>query len=367
MRGRVLFNGNMGSPGTFLRRVRSLMLGSARGRTPKVLVVTAAWGQGERNDGAIREALDEIGLQDVTNLGAWHAWRDYLQARPQVASVDRELREVEEATRQFYVEKTSFHAERIRRAVRFAQSHLDDFRLGALPLSDRDPLRDEASLSGRELLARAVTRELVHDLEDLVQNDARMLQALDDAERMLPARTGLRFDPLWQREQKILADRVLEADALLLLGGDPGELLAPLRFFDLRPALAETLRRGATFFSISAGSLVLCERMVIYDDFSSDPSRREFRLFDRGLGLVGGLQVLPHCMDRIHTDDPDNLAYLARRFSTHVCVGLNEESFLLVEPGEARARSVGEKDGVYVFGPDGLKWRYHQGELIPLG
>jgi hypothetical protein len=127
-----------------------------------------------------------------------------------------------------------------------------------------------------------------------------------------------------------------------------------------------TLRRGATFFSISAGALVLCEHVVIYDNFSPDPARREFRLYDRGLGLVSGLQILPHCMDRIHTDDPDNLAYLARRFSSTHCVGLNEESFLLVEPGRPSATAVGHHDGVFVFGPDGIKRRYAFGEAIPL-
>lgn len=373
--GRILFNGNMGSPSRFLERVKPLLLSSAGGRPPKVLVVTAAWGQGEYNEGPIRAALNAAGVpsrweggfdQNIFNLCAWHAWQGYLAARPGVAAVDAELRAVAETTRRFYVEKTSFHAQRVRRAAAFTRARVPGFRLGNLPLVERDALRSESSFDAMELLSRALSRELVHDLEDLAKNDARMLEALRNASEMLPGRTGCGFDPLWQDYRQVLSDRILSADVVFFLGGDPESLLAPFRFFDLRPALLETLRRGATIMAISAGSLVLCERMIVFDDYSPDPERREFRLFDRGLGIVGGLQVLPHCMDRIHTDDADNLAYLARRFSTHLCVGLNEESFLLVEPAAGRATSYGTDDGVYVFGADGRKRKYQRGESIPM-
>lgn len=375
--GRLLINGNLSSPSLLAQRAAP-WLRTARpdGRPPQVLLITAAWGPGEYGENPVREALNAVGVpslwhdgfdRNISNLCAWHVWQAYLQRHPRVAQVDAEVRTVREATRRFYVEKTRFHAQRIREAVHFARQHLGAFRLGDLPLHERDPLRPLAVLSGRELLGRAVTRELVHSLEDLVQHDARMLAALEEAEQMLPERTGLRLDPDWQRQQAMLAERILRADVLLLPGGDPEALLGALRFFDLGPALRETLRRGATFVSVSAGSLVLGERIVLYDDFSSDPSRREFRLFDRGLGLVGGLQILPHCMDRIHTHDGDNLAYLARRFSSHLCVGLNEESFLLVEPHTPAATSVGSHDGVYVFGADGIKLCYRAGEHIALG
>ena len=117
---------------------------------------------------------------------------------------------------------------------------------------------------------------------------------------------------------------------------------------------------------MSAGSLLLCERMIVYDDYNPDHARREFRLHDRGLGLVGGLQIMPHCMDRIQTEDPDNLAYLARSFSSQICVGLNEESFLLVDLAAPSATSVGIHDGVYVFGRSGVKLCFRAGEAIPL-
>jgi hypothetical protein len=334
--------------------------------------VTAAWGPREYDESAVRQALNDVGVpsewsgehdRNIANLCAWHGWRAYLDRHPDVAAVDQELREVEEATRQFYVEKTSFHGARVRRAVASARSRLPTFRLGDLPLQPREHARPAATLDGQPLLARALARELVHDLTDLVENDQRMMAALGQAGDTLAERTGLWLDPDWRTERARLEARILGADAIMLFGGDPGALLHALRFFDLRPALQESLRRGATLLGVSAGSLVLCERMIVYDNFHPDPAHREFRLVDRGMGLVPGLQVLPHCMDRIHTDDPDNLA---RRFSSRVCVGLNEESFLLFQPGVPSATSVGEHDGVYVFGPDGHKRRHARGDDVPL-
>ncbi|MSP24863.1 MAG: hypothetical protein EXR75_06785 [Myxococcales bacterium] len=372
--GKFLFNGNIGSPSALATRVAP-WLRALNGGPPKILLVTAAWGPGEYGEQAARDAFNAVGVpsdfrggfdRGIYNLCGWHVWQDYLARHPRVAAVDAELRAVQDATRRFYVEKTAFHAERIRQAARYARATLGHFRIGELPLYDRESLRPHSAMAGRDLLRRALTRELTHDLADLVQNDERMMRTLQEEEALLAARTGIRVDGDWLKCQRMLAQRILAADVICLFGGDPGVLLASLRFFDLRHALVEAMRRGATFVSISAGSLVLCERIVIYDNYNPDPARREFRLHDKGLGLIGGLQVLPHCMDRIHTDDPDNLAYLARRFSTHLCVGLNQESFLLAEPAVPRAYSVGKHDGVYVFGADGIKWRYHAGERIPL-
>ncbi len=376
MRGRLLFNGNLSNPTLLAERIRPFLMESAPpGRPPRVLLVTAAWGRGEYGEGAVKAALNAVGVpsrfvggydRQIMNLCAWHAWQEYLGRRPDVAAVARELEAVEEATRRFYVETTAFHASRIRRAIAYARANDPRFRLGRLPLTLRQSVRPDAILSGAELLDRAFSRELVRALDALVENDQRMLATLDEAEEQVHARTGIRLDPEWQRARATLEERLLEADAILIFGGSPAALLGSFQFFDLRSAVLESLRRGALICAVSAGALLLCDRMIIYDNFNPDQEQREFRLFDRGLGLVGGLQVMPHCMDRIQTDDPDNLAYLARRFSTHVCVGLNEESFLLVDLAEPRGTSVGLHDGVYVFGPAGLKTRYDAGEAIPL-
>jgi hypothetical protein len=372
MHGKILFNGNIG--GALIERIAPYVLSAAHGRDPRVLIVTAAWGPGEYNEGPLKNALYEIGVKpdlrdgydrNVYNLCAWHAWADFLGRRPDVAAVHTEISVVQDEIRRFYVEKTAFHADLIRRGVRSARKRLPRFTLGRL--TRRDPLRPEALHSGAELLENALGRELIASIDSLVDNDDRMLEAFRDGDEQLLSRTGLRLDPDWRSVRAKLEQRILDADVVLFLGGSPERLLAPFRFFDLRPSLLETLRRGATLVATSAGALVLCERMIVYDERNGDPDRRDFRLLDEGLGLVGGLQLLPHCMDRIQTDDADNLAYLARRFGTRICAGLNEESFLLVDMDGPSATSVGRGDGVYVFATDGVKRRYHRGERIPLG
>ncbi len=375
MRGRLILNGNQASPSKLFAEVRPY-LASARqhalgarsdGAPPRVLVVSAAWGAGERNDGMVQEALVAAGIsgpERVISLGAWTARFNLLRGRPQTAKLSEELEALEEQARALYVEKTRFLAERIRRGAREVRTIQPDFRLGSLPDLPRDELRPEAMLDASGLYARGLRTELIWDLVDLVAHDRRMLQLLAEAEDRLLASSGLRFDPEWRSVRAHLEGLILSADALVLPGGDPLALLGALRFFDLGPALQETLRLGATLLAVSAGTLVLGERIIVYDDFSPDPARREFRLVDRGLGLLGGLQVLPHCDDRIHTDNPDNLAYLARRFASHVCVGLNEGSLLLLDFSTAEARSIGATDGVYVFGPDGRKFRFDRGERL---
>src|SRR5262249_52548741 len=122
-------------------------------------------------------------------------------------------------------------------------------------------------------------------------------------------------------------------------------------------------RRGTQIVAMSAGAMVLCDRVIVYDDHAETP--RDFQLFDRGLGLVRELQLFPHCMERIQTDDRDNLAYLARRFRHRVCVGLNQRSFLELDLAAKRATSVGPDDAVYVFDPSGEKACYRAGEALP--
>ncbi|MES2645138.1 MAG: Type 1 glutamine amidotransferase-like domain-containing protein [Myxococcota bacterium] len=371
MRGRIVFNGNGGSE--MIERVAPWVLGSAGGRAPRVLVVTAAWGPGEYDEGPIKEALYQVGVrhtlddgetQAVENLCAWHVWQAFLARREEVAAVHAEIDAARETLRAWYLERTGFDADMVRTAVGLARTNAGTFKLGGLSL--RESVRPDAVRTGPQMLAQAFGREILASIDTLVQNDERMLEALTQAEQQLLARTGLRHDAEWQAERESLSQRILAADVILLFGGNPMSLLEPLRFYDLQPALLETLRRGATFVASSAGALVLCERMIVFDDGSDDPQRRHFQLLDRGLGLVGGLQVLPHCMDRIHTDDPDNLAYLSRRFGDRLCVGLNRESYLHVDLAAHTATSVGEHDGVYVFGVDGVKRRYGVGEGLVL-
>ncbi|MBI4957181.1 MAG: Type 1 glutamine amidotransferase-like domain-containing protein, partial [Myxococcales bacterium] len=214
------------------------------------------------------------------------------------------------------------------------------------------------------LVRHALRGELGHAIATLEENDERMMALLADLEARCFDATGLAYQPAWRAARARLEARVVEAGAIFLFGGGLAPLLEALRFFRLRDAFAEALRRGALFVAMSAGAMSLCERVIVYDDFAAEP--RDFQLFDRGLGIVRDLQLFPHCMDRIQTDDPDNLAYLAHRFRHHVCVGLNQRSFLRLETSPRRAHSVGSEDAVYVFDPSGRKIAVPAGAEVPL-
>ena len=144
--------------------------------------------------------------------------------------------------------------------------------------------------------------------------------------------------------------------------------------FKLKGALEEALNRGTNFYAVSAGTALLCNSIILYDDYAEARRiGRDFEFFDTGFGIVSSIQVFPHCMDRIKTDDPDNLAYLAHRFPSGACLGMNQESYLLREmvpdgTGQEQERftSVGDKDGVYVFDPSGRKVVKRKGEVLDL-
>ena len=122
MKGRILFNGNIG--GELIVRAAPWVHGAARGRPPRVLLVTAAWGAGEYHEGPVKAALNAIGVpsqhvsgfdRNIYNLCAWHALTDLLRRRPDVAATWDEIEAAEAALRGFYLEKTTFHADLVRR------------------------------------------------------------------------------------------------------------------------------------------------------------------------------------------------------------------------------------------------------------
>lgn len=370
MRGTILFNGNAETVEDLVRAAAPLLLSSRHedpevARSRRVLLVTAAWGDGEHDEGHVKRALNAIGLQSrfergfdraLVNLSLLHEVRGLSRSAPRVLAAWHEERRIAETARSFYLEHNAHLIQLFRRTLAAGKRedpHLTVARLAAD--------RSHHGAGGR-LIRYTLSRELRHALDTLEANDDHLVDLLDEIEQRVFDAAGVAYDPAWRAAQERLERRILEANTIILFGGHLDLLLDALRFFRLRDVLGEALRRGAQIVAMSAGAMVLCERVIIYDDFSS--KRRDFQLYDRGLALVRDIQLFPHCMERIQTDDADNLAYLARRFRHHACVGLNQRSFLLFEPGAHRATSFGEGDCVYVFDPEGQKIRYHRGEVI---
>ncbi|MGE0489023.1 MAG: Type 1 glutamine amidotransferase-like domain-containing protein [Vulcanimicrobiota bacterium] len=377
MRGRILFNGNIRADRDYVYAARDLLLDS-RHQDPriadsrKVLLITAAWGEREHDEGHIKKALTEIGIpsrfvagfdRNIENLSAFHAYREFCRLEPRLAADWAERESLIESGRDLYLEKNNFYTGQLRRTIAELKERNPGRSLARVMADVTGTLRHSpARFDGSRLLSTFLEEDIRDTIDRLVANDDRMVRLLSELDEQFVDGTGLHYNPTWLRLRGDLADRILSANSLFLFGGNLAELHRCLNFFRLREPLMEALRLGTTFLSVSAGSLLLCERIIIYNDFESS---REFQLFDRGFGLVRHLQLFPHCMDRIQTDDPNNLSYLAHRFQNRTCVGLNQDSFLLMEGDpELVCTSIGSRDGVYVFDPSGAKRCYLQGERL---
>lgn len=379
MQGSILFNGNVRADRDFVYAAREALTASRHcdpqvAASLKVLLVTAGWQEREYYEGHIKDALRDVGVPsrgggydtNLQNLSLYHLYHEFLAGAPRLAELWHEREELLESARALYLEKNTFYTAVLRRSLAQLKERFPGRGLARV-LSDvtRDYSRPPADYDGDSLVGHFLANETHDTIARLMANDDRMVDLLRNLDAQFVTGTGLHHDPEWQRMRAELVERILSSNSIFLFGGHLGVLHRCLSFFRLREALIEALRRGTCFYTVSAGSLACCERIIVYNDFPSELGpRREFQLFDRGFGLVRQLQLFPHCDDRIQTDDPDNLAYLAYRFQNRICVGLNQESYLLLE--SHRCTSVGQGDGVYVFDSAGNKRRYDCGEEIPL-
>lgn len=379
MSGRIIVNGNARAEADLIFDTREAILNpthqdSEIRREKTTVLVTAAWRGNEHRETHIKAALYEIGMlprieggydRRLVNLSAYHALLEFQKREPKLAASYAERDELIRRTRAVYLEKNAFYTAQMRRAFEHLKQFAPDKRLSqVLAKSPAASHRIPGRFRGRELLMDFLSEDLGDTVNRLVENDNRLTRLITDLDQQFREGVGLIYNDSWQELRQSMASTLLSASTVLIFGGDLEALHRCLTFFDLRSAFVEALRLGTTFVTVSAGSLLLCERIIIYDDFAQG---KEFHLFDRGFGLVRSLQIFPHCDDRIQVEDQDNLAYLAHRFGERRCVGLNEGSYLLLEQDdEHKAVSLGTKDGVYVFDRSGQKRRYDHGEALPL-
>ena len=377
MSGRIIVNGNARAEADLIYATRDHILNS-RHQDPQIrqerttVVITAAWEKSEHNESHIKKALYEIGIEPkfdngfdrrVVNLSAYHHFSDFQKRDPRVAAAFAERAELIRQTRSIYLEKNSFYTAQMRRGLKHLRHFQPKRSLSeVLDFSPAKRHRIPGRFRGSELLTDFLAEDLGDTVSRLIENDHRLTRLITDLDQQFREGVGLTYHDHWLERRSQIINTLLSASTVLIFGGNLEALHRSLSFFDLRGAFLEALRRGTTFVSVSAGSLLLCERIIIYDDFSQG---KEFHLFDRGFGLVRQFQIFPHCDDRIQVDDSDNLAYLAHRFGEHQCVGLNEGSFLLLDQEEDDiAHSLGAEDGVYVFDRRGQKRRYDRGEKL---
>ena len=388
MQGSILFNGNVVREADFITRFQDRILSSnhedpAIRASRKVVMITAAWKKEEYDEGHIRSALNGIGVAsryeggydaNIQTLAVYHEFNSLRARETELYRLYHAKQEVIKQVKQFYRRKNSQLVHLLKEQSQLLKQSFPETTLGkVLDYPVQSTRKDLSLLSQRELQFHYWCQDIQETMKSISANDAKMVDICNELDLSFQASSGVMQNPLYRELKRRLEERLLSANSIFIFGGFVAVLYNRLNFFKLKGALVEALRRGTNFYTVSAGTGVLCNSIILYNDYAEDRHvASDFEFFENGFGLVTEVQVFPHCMDRIKTDDPDNLAYLAHRFQASCCVGMNQESYLLMETvseaGQKRERftSVGEKDGVYVFDRFGRKVLKKMGEEVAL-
>lgn len=370
--GKILLNGNAETLDRFVDLAHRC-LGASTHRDPvtrdrdQVLICTGAWGKTERNDGSLRKGFEQTGRgkggENILNLELYSSFFTYLEKRTVVKSLYDEHEQLWWELFNTYSAQNAATVRHLRDAWSRAQEKVEGADMAAFLTNGATIPSGPRTRPMMQFLRASYADDLQRQVAHLRAADVRHSTRLAELWRHFHLAAGLEFDPYWNELREKLIRRILQSNVIVLPGGSPSTLLVGFRFFQLEGVITEALRRGTSFFGTSAGAMVLGRRVVIFHDHRKP--REEFQLLENGVGLIEGLQVFPHCTDRVQTEDPANLAYLAARFTDRCCVGLNAGSVLELRPTNGRwhATSVGDDD-VVVFGRDGQKHRYAAGEAV---
>lgn len=233
-------------------------------------------------------------------------------------------------------------------ALRQQREHLRELqRLYRLRLRHVAPAAEELLRSrGPEALLEP---ERTAALDQLRTLDEHHLERVRSLETELFERTGLASREDLVRQRHEIADRIREADVLLVAGGHIGFLYNRLWLFDVLDLVPPKM----PIVAWSAGAMVLSERIVLFHD--APPQGRGWaEVFGPGLGLFRGVVPLPHARRRLHLEDPVRVQMLSRRYPDALCVALDEGSELVW-------------DGRTWSGSDGTTRLGARGGLEPVG
>ncbi|AKV04074.1 hypothetical protein AKJ09_10737 [Labilithrix luteola] len=252
----------------------------------RIATITAGWQEREDDDADLR---DHLGARAV-NLKLHARAEEIFRKDPEFAEAHRERQAVLRSRQDFY---------RIRLEHALAAQYVIEQRK-----APPDILEDEARAS----------IEAIRNIDNMhLDRCARDRTEFEDK-----LRPWTREAILEQREQ--VASIVRECDAIAIAGGHVASLLNRLQLFNL-----EELSRGKVIFAWCAGAMAISERVVLFHD-SPPQGPGAAEVLDAGLGLVGGVVVLPQPEFRLKLDDRARLKLMARRFQPAMCLGMPARS-----------------------------------------
>ncbi len=166
----------------------------------------------------------------------------------------------------------------------------------------------DAMRSTRRLMAQNGDGELLEveresALEVVRQLDRHHLARVADIHRRYD-----RASSLLAKQRAEVAQRIHDAEAVLIAGGHVAVLLNRLLAFDLAREL-----HHKRVIAWSAGAMAVSERIVLFHD-SPPQGAGNAELLDRGMGLCRGLLPLPDGSRRLSLSDRARVSVMARRF-----------------------------------------------------
>jgi hypothetical protein len=267
--------------------------------------VTAGWQEREPDDAE----LDELLGGRSANLHLYGRWLDIQQRDPELAAAATAQRELLEELRTLHLVQLE-HAKAALYALRGRNG-------------DRPEVIDTAVAD-----AEAVLRLI----------DERHCEKVNEVHREFEAAVGLDEREAVAEHRALVAKMLEQAGALFLAGGHVGVLLRLLSLFRVAETLPETL------VAWSAGAMCLTDSVVLFHD-RTPQGRSPVEIFDRGMGVLQGLVLLPDARRRLDFEDAVRMAEIARRFTPATCVTLERGDCLDLQPGSTalppQARIVG--------------------------
>jgi hypothetical protein len=255
-----------------------------RGVTGRVALVTAGWQEREADEADLPPELSARAV----NLR--------LHARGEESfAADPELKEAHRLRQERLMQLQDFYRLRL--------EHLID---ATLAVARRCP--DAATLLEEQQLSIEAVRAL--DRQHLARV-AEVYAEFEDAWAP-PTRDAV------HRHREELGDALSGCEALLIAGGHIAVLLNRLKLFGVAALAGER-----PVFAWSAGAMACAEVVVLFHD-APPQGQGICQVFDAGLALARGVVPMPSPRQRLRTDDPENVSWLARRFAPAACVGLGD-------------------------------------------
>ena len=173
--------------------------------------------------------------------------------------------------------------------------------------------------------------------------DRHHLQRITAIHKEFDIRVAKEHLPVLTEHVKEIANILADYQTVVITGGNVGVLLNRLRLFDVGSML-----RQKHIVAWSAGAMVLTDRVVLFHD-NTPQGRRDAEVFERGLGIINKIILLPDARHRLNTSDKKNVALFCRRFAPVNCITLDSGSLLRFDNGR-----LAEVEGARRLSRDGM-------------